>query len=113
MAGIGPMMGQAMYFQRIAKPNGNDEPYSIDRYVTESRRLLEVLDKRLKNREFLVGGSYSIVDMATYPWARSFFWATVPVDGLDHPEPLVRYAGCAAENPGGAAAAGAAAIGLR
>ena len=84
MAGIGPMMGQAMYFQRIAKPNGNDEPYSINRYVTESRRLLEVLDNRLKDREFLVGDSYSIVDMATYPWARSYFWATVPVDGLDH-----------------------------
>ena len=84
MAGIGPMMGQAMYFQRIAKPNGNDEPFSIERYVAESRRLLEVLDNRLKDREFLVGDSYSIVDMATYPWARSHFWATVSVDGLEH-----------------------------
>ena len=84
MGGIGPMMGQAMYFQRIAKPNGHEEAYSIDRYVAESRRLLEVLDTRLRGRDYLVGESYSIADMATYPWARSHFWATVSVEGLDH-----------------------------
>ncbi|MGB1027767.1 MAG: glutathione S-transferase family protein, partial [Rhodospirillaceae bacterium] len=40
MGGIGPMMGQAMYFQRIAAPNGHEEPFSINRYVQETRRLL-------------------------------------------------------------------------
>ena len=84
MGGVGPMMGQAMYFQRIAKPNGDEEPYSIRRYVEESRRLLEVLNTRLAGRQFLVGDEYSIADMATYPWARSYFWATVSVDGLDY-----------------------------
>lgn len=84
MGGVGPMMGQAMFFQRIARPNGDDEPYSIQRYVNESRRLLEVLDSRLHGREFLVGDAYTIADMATYPWARSYLWAGVSVDGLDH-----------------------------
>ncbi len=84
MGGVGPMMGQAMYFQRIAKPNGDDAPYAIDRYVKESRRLLEVLDTRLEGRDWLVGDAYSIADMATYPWARSYFWATVSVEGLDN-----------------------------
>ncbi|QFT95482.1 Disulfide-bond oxidoreductase YfcG (plasmid) [Roseovarius sp. THAF9] len=79
---IGPMMGQAMFFQRIAKPNGDEVPYAINRYVTESRRLLEVLDTRLQGRDWLVGDDLSIADMATYPWARSHFWATVNVDGL-------------------------------
>lgn len=51
---VGPMMGQAMYFQRIAAQNGHEEPFSIDRYVGESRRLLEVLDTRLEGREWLV-----------------------------------------------------------
>ncbi len=82
MAGIGPMLGQAMYFQRIAKPNGDDVPYAISRYVDESRRLLEVLDTRLEGREWLVGDSLSIADIATYPWARSFPWARVSVEGL-------------------------------
>ena len=51
MGGIGPMMGQAMYFQRIARPNGSDVPFAIKRYVDESRRLLDVLNTRLKDRE--------------------------------------------------------------
>ena len=84
MGGIGPMMGQAMYFQRIAAPNGNVEEFSIKRYVDESRRLLEVLNARLEGRDFLVGNEYSIADMVAYPWARSYYWARVSVDGLDH-----------------------------
>lgn len=79
---IGPIMGQAMFFQRIAKPNGDEVPYAINRYVSESRRLLEVLDTRLKGRDWLVGGEMSIADIATYPWARSYFWATVDIEGL-------------------------------
>ncbi len=84
MAGIGPMLGQAMYFQRIAAPNGQEEPFSIKRYVEESRRLLEVLNTRLEGRKYLVGDAFSIADVATYPWARAYPWARVSVDGLDH-----------------------------
>ena len=84
MGGVGPMMGQAMFFQRIAATNGNEEPYSIKRYVDESRRLLEVLNTRLAGRDFLVGDAYSIADMVTYPWARAYPWAKVSIDGLDH-----------------------------
>ncbi len=84
MGGIGPMMGQAMYFQRIAAQNGEDNPFAIQRYVDESRRLLEVLDTRLQGRDYLVGEAYSIADMATYPWARSYYWAKVDVSGLPH-----------------------------
>jgi len=81
---IGPMMGQAMYFQRIAAPNGHDEPYSINRYVSESRRLLEVMNTRLEGRDWLAADEYTIADMATYPWARAYVWAKVEVDDLPH-----------------------------
>lgn len=84
MGGIGPMMGQAMYFQRIAAPNGNEEPFAIKRYVNESRRLLEVLNTRLAERDWLAGDTYTIADMATYPWARAYVWAHVSIDGLDN-----------------------------
>lgn len=84
MGGIGPMMGQAMYFQRIAAKQGHAEPFSIKRYVEESRRLLEVLNTRLEGRDYLVGDTYSIADMATYPWARAYYWAKVDVSGLPH-----------------------------
>lgn len=80
---VGPMMGQAMYFQRIAALNGEDNPFAIKRYVDESRRLMEVLNTRLNGREYLVG-DYSIADMMIYPWARAFPWANVDVSDLPH-----------------------------
>ena len=48
-----------------------------------ARRLLEVLNTRLRGREYLVGDAFSIADIATYPWARAYPWANVSVDGLD------------------------------
>ena len=84
MAGLGPMMGQAMYFQRIAAPKGIENPDAIHRYVAESRRLLEVLNRQLANRAYVLGDEFTLVDIAMYPWARSYPWARVSVDGLDH-----------------------------
>lgn len=84
MSAIGPMMGQAMYFQRIAAPQGHEDEFAIKRFVSESRRLLEILDQRLAGRDYILGDDYSIVDMATYPWARCYYWAKVDVSGLDH-----------------------------
>lgn len=82
MAGVGPIMGQAMYFQRIAAKNGKENPDAIKRFVRESRRLMEVLDTQLAGRRYLVNEEYTIADMATYPWARAYYWAKVSVDGL-------------------------------
>jgi GST-like protein len=84
MAGVGPIMGQAMYFQRIAAKNGKENPDAIKRFVAESRRLMEVLDAQLAGRRYLVNEEYTIADMATYPWARAYYWAKVSVDGLSN-----------------------------
>lgn len=65
---VGPMFGQFVHFMRFA-PKGND--YALDRYRTQARRALEVLDKRLGVASFLGGESYSIADIATFPWARN------------------------------------------
>jgi GSH-dependent disulfide-bond oxidoreductase len=80
MAGIGPMMGQANVFFRYAPEK---IPYAIDRYQRESRRLLEVLDTRLRDHEYLAG-DYSIADIATWAWARGYEWSGLNIDGLDH-----------------------------
>ncbi|MEM9493404.1 MAG: glutathione S-transferase C-terminal domain-containing protein, partial [Myxococcota bacterium] len=84
MSGVGPMMGQAMYFQRIAAPKGHHDEFAINRYVAESRRLLEVVDRQLAGKDYMLGEQYTIVDMAMYPYARTYPWAMVPVDGLDN-----------------------------
>jgi GST-like protein len=65
-AHVGPMFGQFGHFHVYAKDKTTD-PYGEQRYAAETRRLLGVLDARLKDREFLMG-DYSIVDMATVPW---------------------------------------------
>ena len=80
MGGLGPMMGQAnvfaKYFPERIQP-------AIDRYLRESRRLLEVLDGHLADNEFLAG-DYSIADIANFAWARVYHWPGVDIEGLDH-----------------------------
>ena len=83
MSAIGPMLGQAMFFQRIAAPKGIVDEYAIERYVTESKRLLGVLNDALRDQEYLCG-EYSMVDIATFPWARAYRWANVDVSDLTH-----------------------------
>jgi GST-like protein len=78
MSAVGPMMGQAMFFQRIAAPKGIVDEYAIERYVKESSRLLSILDQRLADRDYLCR-DYSIVDIAMFPWARAYRWANVDV----------------------------------
>jgi len=79
MGGVGPMMGQANVFFRYWH-----EKYqpAIDRYQHESRRLLAILDQRLKDHEYLAG-DYSIADIANWSWARGHDWGGISIDGLD------------------------------
>ena len=65
MANIGPMLGQANHFANTAQEK---IPYAIDRYVTETARLVKVLDDQLGANEYMAGAAYSIADIATYPW---------------------------------------------
>ncbi len=92
MGGIGPMMGQAnvffRYFPEKIQP-------AIDRYQNESRRLFEVLDRRLGERKWLAG-DYSIADIANWCWVRSHDWSGVSVEGLEH---LQRWLWAVGERP--------------
>lgn len=65
MANVGPMFGQVNHFVNQAKEK---IPYAIDRYLTESARLIKVLDDQLARNEYMAGDDYSIADIATYPW---------------------------------------------
>ncbi len=80
MGGLGPMMGQANVFFRYA---AEQIPYAIERYQKETRRLLEVLDNRLAETEYLAG-AYSIADIANFAWARWASWSGVESSDLEH-----------------------------
>ena len=70
MASVGPMLGQAVHFTRYA-PAGQD--YGRARYLTEAKRLHEVLDRRLGESEYVAGHFFSIADIALFPWVNRFY----------------------------------------
>ena len=81
MGGVGPMLGQAHHF-RIYAPEKIG--YAIDRYTQEARRLYGVIDRRLSRAAWLGGADYSIADIATFPWIRSWQNQGVQITDFAH-----------------------------
>jgi GST-like protein len=80
MGGLGPMTGQYGHFNVYAPEK---IAYAIDRYTNEVKRLLGVLDGQLQKHAFVAGDSYSIADMAIYPWINAYDRA--PLDMTPYP----------------------------
>jgi GST-like protein len=70
MGGIGPMFGQLGFFHKFAGKDYEDKR-PRERYVTESRRLLTVLDRHLTGRDWVLGSDYGIADIAIFPWVNN------------------------------------------
>jgi len=70
MGGVGPMFGQLGFFHKFAGKEIEDKR-PRDRFVTESRRLLKVLNTRLQGRAWIMGDEYTIADIAVFPWVRN------------------------------------------
>lgn len=80
MGGVGPMLGQAHHF-RVYAPTKIE--YAINRYTNEAKRLYGVIDKQLAQHAFLAGDEYTIADIATFPWTRS--WKNQGIELADFP----------------------------
>jgi GST-like protein len=66
-SGVGPFSGQAVHFRHYApKP----DPYALNRYDYEAERHWKIVDERLGRNAYMLGSTYSIVDMAVWGWAR-------------------------------------------
>ena len=70
MGGVGPMFGQLGFFHKFAGKDYEDKR-PRDRYVSESKRLLGVLNQRLDNRAWIMGDEYTVADIAVFPWVRN------------------------------------------
>lgn len=81
MGGVGPMLGQAHHFRMYAPEK---LPYAIDRYTNEAKRLYGVIDRRLAHSPWLGGKEYSIADIATFPWLRSWERQGIALDDYPH-----------------------------
>jgi len=80
MGSVGPMLGQAHHFRMYAPEKLH---YAIERYSNEAKRIYGVIDRRLAKSAFLGGADYSIADIATFPWLRS--WENQGIVLADYP----------------------------
>ncbi|RZS58774.1 glutathione S-transferase N-terminal domain-containing protein [Sphaerotilus mobilis] len=88
MGGIGPMFGQLGFFHKFAGKDIEDKR-PRERYVAESRRLLGVLDQRLRGRDWVMGDDYTVADIAILPWVNNlvgFYGAGDLVGWPDFPD---------------------------
>jgi GST-like protein len=91
MGGVGPMLGQAHHFRLYAPEK---LPYAIERYTNEARRIYGVIDRQLSKNRFIAGRTYSIADIAIFPWLRS--WENQGVTLSDYPHLKAWFDGIAA-----------------
>ena len=80
MGGVGPMLGQTHHFRLYAP---DKLPYAIDRYTNEARRLYGVMNTQLASHRYIAGASYSVADIAIFPWLRN--WANQGIEWEDYP----------------------------
>jgi GSH-dependent disulfide-bond oxidoreductase len=80
MGGVGPMLGQNHHFRTYAPEK---LPYAIDRYTNEAKRIYGVIDRQLAANPYIAGKTYTIADMAIYPWLRN--WKNQGIELSDFP----------------------------
>ena len=66
-SGVGPFSGQSVHFRNYAPEK---IPYATNRYTYEAQRHFGILDSRLAKRRYMLGETYTIVDMAVWGWSR-------------------------------------------
>ena len=71
MGNVGPMLGQHHYFHHF---NPGKSKFAEDRFFENSIRVYKVLDKILSKNSYLASDTYSIADIATFPWIARHKW---------------------------------------
>ena len=66
-SGLGPYSGQSVHFRNYAPEK---LPYAINRYTFEAQRHFRILDERLAEQHYMLGDTYTIIDMDVWGWAR-------------------------------------------
>jgi GST-like protein len=84
MAAIGPIFGQVGFFHKFAGREIADKR-PLERYSTESRRLIGVIETRLDGRDWIMGGDYTIADISMLGWVRNLvgFYGARELVGFD------------------------------
>ena len=67
-SGVGPYSGQAVHFKHFAP---EPKAYAVNRYDFEAQRHWGLIDAQLAKHHYMLGDTYTIVDMAVWGWARA------------------------------------------
>jgi GSH-dependent disulfide-bond oxidoreductase len=100
MGGIGPMFGQVGFFHKFAGKDYEDKR-PRDRYAAEAKRLLNVLNRQLTGRDWIMGDAYTIADIATFPWVRNLigFYEAGDLVGIGDFPQVTRALGAFVDRP--------------
>jgi len=85
MSYVGPMLGQHHQFHHY---NSGKSQFGEERYFKVCTRIYKELDERLAETDYLAGNSYSIADIATFPWIARHEWHDI---GLKKYKNLTRW----------------------
>jgi GST-like protein len=100
MSAIGPIFGQVGFFHKFAGRDYADKR-PLERYVSESKRLLDILNRHLKDRDWIMGDEYSIADICTFPWISNLvgFYGAGELVGFSDFEQVARVNSAFAQRP--------------
>ena len=79
-ANVGPIFGNKLSYTRYMD-NVPDEQktHPLERFNNEALRLVGVLDKKLGDNPWVCGDTFTIADIALYPWIRGWKWSKVNI----------------------------------
>lgn len=79
-ANVGPVFGNKLSYTRYMDRVAQDaKAHPLERFGTEALRLASVMDRQLQNHKWVAGDTFSIADIALYPWLRGWKWSKVDI----------------------------------
>ena len=80
VANIGPVFGNKLSYTRYLNDATDEQKaHPIERFMAEALRLVAVLDAQLAKHEYICGDEFTVADIATWCWVRSYMWAKVDI----------------------------------
>jgi len=81
-ANLGPAFGNKLSYTRYMEdvpPEQKQHP--LERFNKEAQRLAGILEQRLSTTDFICGDTYTVADIAVWPWVRGWKWSKVDITG--------------------------------
>jgi len=81
-ANIGPVFGNKLSYTRYMEDVPEEQKrHPLQRFNNEAQRLLRVMDRQLEGHDYLCGDTFTIADIACYPWVRGWKWSKIDITG--------------------------------